>query len=122
MSIKSALGYMIIDFATPIFKYRINSLNIYYNGKYNKLRYIWGKRDDALDNNNILLKQRFKNFLSAGWKKNTLEMVDDKGNDSCASDDDESSPIVSTKPLCNESLSECKQSQDTIKMHMLANV
>ena len=65
MAVKPALGYIIIDFVCPHFKYRINSLNSYYCNKHNKMRYILGKTDDILTELNMKLKNRFQSSLLA---------------------------------------------------------
>ena len=40
MAVKPALGYIVIDLVCPMLKYRINSLNIYFNGEHQELRHI----------------------------------------------------------------------------------
>ena len=78
MSVKPALGYIIIDFISSQFKYRINSLNIYYDTQHQQLRYICGKPDDVINEQNSVLKNRFQTFLSNG---KTKELLDEKPDD-----------------------------------------
>src|SRR5277367_2632109 len=102
MSVQLALGYMIIDFVSPKFKYRINSLNMYYNVEHQQLRYIYGKTDDAIKMQNAVLKSRFQSFLANGKMK---ELNVEKDDDS----DLETEPEC---PLCQECLPESNNLKD----------
>src|SRR5579864_8176016 len=106
MSVKPTLGYIIIDFISPQFKYRINSLNIYYNTNCQQLQYIYGKTDDVINEQNILLKNCFQTFLSNGKHKELLvEKADDQEAESAC-------------PLCREYLPESNSLQDAVNQHL----
>src|SRR5277367_1624916 len=66
MAVTPALGYLIIDFVSSQFKYRINAFNIYYNTRHLELRYIFGKADAILKDKNTQLKRCFESFLNNG--------------------------------------------------------
>jgi hypothetical protein len=64
MAVKPVLGFIIIDLVCPFWKYRINSLNIFYNSEIQKLCYILGEVDASLNELNMQIKYEptpFKN-------------------------------------------------------------
>ena len=112
MAVKPELGYIIIDFISHQFKYRINSLNIYYNIQHKQLRYIYGKNDDKIKQQNIALKWRFNHYLAHG---KIIELVDDQVEQTDESDHEE---VESECPLCMEHLPENMNLQEAIQLHL----
>ena len=99
LAVRPSLGYIIIDFVNHEFKYRINSLNMYYNREHYNLRYIWGPSDRALEDLNCQLKGNFKSFIS-NKKSNYPPLSNTSGNEEhlLLQVDDQGIPINSTFP------------------------
>jgi GTPase SAR1 family protein len=57
-------GYMIVDFVSPYFKYRLNSLNNYFNFEENKIANILDSDKDELDKQNFQLQEMFLQTMS----------------------------------------------------------
>jgi hypothetical protein len=103
-SVEPSLGYLVIDFVTPQFKYRINSLNIYYNTQHQQLQYIYGKSDDHINEQNINLKYRIQSFLN-----NSKGLLSEKIDDRVQKEE-------SSCPLCREYLT--GNVKDAINQHL----
>ena len=104
LSVQHALGYMIIDFVSPQYKYRINAFNIYYNLRHQQLRYIHGKSDDIITELNSQLKRRFESFLSSS---KTYRAVPDDCSDA-----------ETECPLCREYLPDNTNVRNAINEHL----
>ena len=109
MAVKPVLGYMIIDFVSPQFKYRINALNIYYNSQHRQLRYIIGKADDTIKEKNIQLQYRFHSFLANGKTKNVVAEQ---------ADDSDYKEAETECPLCREYLPDNTNLRDAVNQHL----
>ena len=104
MAVKPALGFIIIDFVSPQFKYRINAFNIYYNTQHLELRYIFGKADAILKDKNTQLKRRFESFLNNGKTQNLVT--------------DDHEEVEPECPLCMEKLHDNTNVRNAINQHM----
>jgi len=70
IAIKPALGFIIIDFMSHQFKYRINSLNTYYSTEHGQMRYILGQADKKLVELNAIFINNRSNFLNRSKNAN----------------------------------------------------
>jgi hypothetical protein len=59
------LGFLIIDFVSQIFKYRVNSLNMYYDINHCTMRYIFKDDERKLEEFNNRLLKHFTESISA---------------------------------------------------------
>ena len=58
-AMKAFLGFIIIDFKSNAYKYRINSLNVYFSLLFQSLQYIYEADEDELKSLNFQLDKRF---------------------------------------------------------------
>ena len=76
-------GYMVLDFVSYNYKYRINSLNKYYNINENKIEQILKGSVTELNNLNNELQDKFLTTMrsfTAGQRKNQPATTDNKNN------------------------------------------
>ena len=62
-AISSPLGYMVLDFVSNVAKYRINSLNIFFDTQANRFKYIIPKDKEVLKELNGKLRGKFEKTL-----------------------------------------------------------